>query len=266
MINGRTHIDLFSGIGGFALACRWAGVETIAFCEKDKWACQVLGRHWPSTPIHDDIRTFPADRYKGAWLVTGGFPCQPFAQCGKRRGTDDDRWLWPAMREIIETIKPRFVLCENVPGIVKMALPLVVSDLESIGYECVVLLIPAAGVGAPHRRRRVWIVAESLDTDSDGVGSHRKEMHKHGEIDGVELSYEQERDFGSLVQEQIWDSVDPRIRGMVDGIPHRVDRYRKERIKGVGNAIVPQVAYELVSNMIKHEQQGRNHNRTTVAE
>ncbi len=258
MINDRTHIDLFSGIGGFALAARWAGVRTIAFCEKDEWARQVLQKHWPEVPIHNDIKEFPSEQYNRPWLVTGGFPCQSFSQCGKRRGVDDDRFLWPAMFKVIESVKPDWAICENVVGIVKMALPLVVSDLESIGYECAVLLIPASGVGAPHRRRRVWIVAKPLHPHADGLRPHRAEMHEHGEGDGVELQHQQVGQPGSLVPQSIWEGVDPRIQRMVDGLPNRVDGHRKERIRGVGNAIVPQVAYELIMNMILTENQERN--------
>jgi DNA (cytosine-5)-methyltransferase 1 len=245
-----THIDLFSGIGGFALAARWAGFRTVAFCECEPYAQRVLRKHWPDVPIHDDVRTFPGAVYTGATILTGGIPCQPFSQCGKQRGCDDDRWLWPAMRDVVSSARPSWVILENVPGIAKMAVEICVSDMESLGYACALLLIPASGVGAPHRRRRAWIVAESLSTNANGFRPHRAEMHTDGQGYRVEFPDKQVGIVGPLVQKPIWNSVDARVLGVGNGLPNRVDRLR-----GIGNAIVPQIAAEIMRMIVEIEKQ-----------
>lgn len=155
----RTHLDLFSGIGGFALAARWAGVETIGFAEIDDYASRVLSKNFPGVANYGDVRNVPGEL--SAWLITGGFPCQPFSVAGKQRGKADDRWLWPEMAGVIECIRPRWVLGENVPGIIRMELDTVLSDLERLDYTAWPIVIPAVGVDAPHRRERVWIVANA---------------------------------------------------------------------------------------------------------
>jgi len=239
-----SHVDLFSGIGGFSLASHWAGFETIAFCEKDNWCQQVIRKHWPDVPIHGDIKSFPGELYRGADLLTGGFPCQPFAQCGKRKGKDDDRYLWPQMLKVINDIKPSWIVAENVPNIIKMALPTVIADLAKSGYESSVLLLPAHGVGAPHRRRRAYVVAKSFNSNRNGIGSYREEVYQNRQGCGPELQDEQERQLRPMVSSQVWERIDPRVLRVADGIPDRVDR-----LKGIGNAIVPQVAFEIL-NMI----------------
>ena len=184
MRNDRpAHVDLFSGIGGFALAARWAGIETVAFCEIEPYAQRVLRKNFPGVPIIEDVRNFPADEFQRPWLITGGYPCQPFSQAGQRRGAEDDRHLWPAMFEIIRSCRPYWVLAENVAGHVSMGLDEVLSDLESEDYAVQPIMVPACAVDAPHRRDRVWIVAFNTDlkherqikkvsarcTDSSGV-------------------------------------------------------------------------------------------------
>jgi len=156
-----THIDLFSGIGGFTLATEWAGFKTIVFCEKEKFCQKVLKKHWPEIPIIEEIRDFNGTKYRGATLLTGGFPCQPFSVAGQRRGKKDDRYLWPEMLKVIDEAKPRWILAENVPGIFRMALDTVLADLESKGYATGTFIIPACGLNAPHRRNRIWIIANS---------------------------------------------------------------------------------------------------------
>ena len=157
------HLDLFSGIGGFALAAQWVWGdehEIISFCDNDKAAQVVLSKHWPGVPIHDDIKTLDATKWRGTIdLVTGGFPCQPFSCAGKRRGAADDRAIWPEMLRVIDECQPRWVLGENVPGIIGMELDRVLADLERAGYEARTLIVPACAVDAPHIRARVWIVA-----------------------------------------------------------------------------------------------------------
>ena len=165
------HLDLFSGIGGFALAARWVwGTfhQVLSFVETDPFCQRVLRKHWPEVPIHDDIKTFSATKLVGKVdLLTGGFPCQPFSLAGKQRGKEDDRYLWPEMLRIIEECRPRWVVAENVTGIINLALDDVLSDLEGLGYEAWSVVIPACAVNAPHRRDRVWIVAYNV-ADTDG--------------------------------------------------------------------------------------------------
>lgn len=158
----RRHVDLFSGIGGFALAASWAGYQTVQFVEIDRFCQQVLHKHWPEVNIHDDIRTFDGTSLAGTIdLLTGGFPCQPYSVAGKRAGESDDRALWPEMRRVIAEVRPRWVVGENVAGFVSMGLDDLLADLASLGYETGALVVPAAAVGAPHRRDRIWIVAHA---------------------------------------------------------------------------------------------------------
>jgi len=162
------HIDLFSGIGGFALAARWAGYQTEVFCEQDAFCQRVLKKHWPDVPVVGDIFEFDGSAYRGADLLTGGFPCQPYSCAGKRGGDSDDRALWPEMRRVISEARPRWIVAENVTGIISMALDGVLSDLEGEGYEVQTVIVPACAVNAPHRRDRVWIVAHAGCVDGDG--------------------------------------------------------------------------------------------------
>jgi len=169
-VNG--HLDLFSGIGGFALAAGRTGFSTKAFCEKDSYCQVILKSHWPKTPIVHDIRELRGDQYGRIEVLTGGFPCQPFSQAGKQRGKDDDRYLWPEMLRVISEAKPTWIIGENVFGIINLALDQVHTDLEAVGYEVETLIIPAAGVDAPHRRDRCWIIARILgDAEHDGLSA-----------------------------------------------------------------------------------------------
>lgn len=155
-------LDLFSGVGGFSLAARWAGFETVAFCEIDPFCQRVLRKHWPEVPVHDDIKTLDGSQYCGAVdIVCGGFPCQPYSVAGERKGAGDDRALWPHMFRVIRAARPAWVVAENVPGLKSMGLDRVLSDLESAGYTCRTTIIPALAVGAPHQRDRLWIIAHS---------------------------------------------------------------------------------------------------------
>jgi DNA (cytosine-5)-methyltransferase 1 len=157
-------LDLFSGIGGFSLGLERAGpFRTVAFCEQDAYAQRVLKKHWPEVPIYDDVRTIDTDGLGRIDLICGGFPCQPWSVAGQQRGAEDDRDLWPAMVALIEELRPQWVIGENVRGFINqpMGLQRSLSDLESIGYEAVPFIIPACAVDAPHRRDRVWIVANA---------------------------------------------------------------------------------------------------------
>ena len=160
-----THLSLFSGIGGLDLAAERAGFCTVGQCEWADYPTKVLEKHWPDVPRWRDIRTLTGgDFYERTGMrtvdvISGGFPCQPFSVAGKRRGKEDDRFLWPEMLRIIKELRPAWVVGENVAGIISMAIDQVLSDLESIGYACQAFVIPAGAVDAPHRRDRCAIVA-----------------------------------------------------------------------------------------------------------
>ena len=158
-------LDLFSGIGGFSLGAEYNNIETIGFVEKDVFCQKVLRKHWPNVPILGDIRDVQKDTFKSVDIVSGGFPCQPFSVAGKRRGTDDDRYLWDETIRVVSLYKPRWFVGENVEGIVNiqngMVLRQVQDDLEKEGFEVQCGIIPASGIGAWHQRKRVWIIAHS---------------------------------------------------------------------------------------------------------
>lgn len=162
-----THLSLFSGIGGLDLAAEWAGIQTIGQCEWADYPTKVLEKHWPDVPRWRDIRTLTKENFyektgtRTVDVISGGFPCQPFSVAGKQRGKEDDRYLWPEMVRIIKELRPTWIVGENVAGIVRMALPDILSELEACEYRTRTFLIPACAVGARHRRYRVAIVANA---------------------------------------------------------------------------------------------------------
>jgi DNA-cytosine methyltransferase len=158
-------LDLFSGIGGFSLGAEAHGIETIGFVEKDPFCQRVLKKHWPDVPIESDIRNVKGENYGATDIISGGFPCQPFSVAGKRKGTDDDRYLWDETIRVVAEVKPRWFIGENVEGLINiqdgMVLRQVQDDLEKEGFQVQCLVIPASGIGAWHQRKRVWIIAYS---------------------------------------------------------------------------------------------------------
>lgn len=265
------HLDLFSGIGGFALACRMVGgIETIGFCERDKYCKKILAKHWPNVPICDDIHKMKGDEYGTVDIITGGYPCQPFSYAGERKGDKDDRHLWPELRRVVETARPNWCLFENVAGHITMGLDNVLSDLDAIGYTAGTCVIPACAVDAKHRRDRVWIVANSNVAGfqrmpfswCDGKVRTKSNDERTSRCSSVladaECRTRKALDDGFLLEEQScegtsdgysdgdlypgkeWES-EPGVGRVAHGIPHRVDR-----LKGLGNAIVPQVAAEII--------------------
>ena len=163
-----THLDLFSGIGGFSLAAERCGFRTIGFSEIDPYASAVLKKHWPDVPNYGDIRNIPCEELRGTIaLLTGGFPCQPFSVAGSKRGDRDERHLWPLLAEIIGKVRPRFCLLENVSGLLSISngrvFGAILGDLASLGYDALWNCVPASAVGANHQRDRVWIVAYNAE-------------------------------------------------------------------------------------------------------
>jgi DNA (cytosine-5)-methyltransferase 1 len=268
-----SHGSLFSGIGGFDLAAQWMGWNNIFQVEKDDWCRKVLAKNFPKTERFSDIKDFIGYEYTNRIdVISGGFPCQPFSVAGQRKGKDDDRYLWEEMLRVIATIKPKYVVGENVTGIIGLALDTVLSDLEAQNYTTETFIIPACSKNAWHRRDRVWIVAYA---NSIGRQDEQKENGKslcNGERNNTieEQSREQQQcrtgksstlrnatncnlSGFEKQREQItnetehfapkcgsWWKTEPGVGRVADGIPNRVDR-----IKGLGNAIVPQVALTL---------------------
>jgi len=227
------HLDLFSGIGGFALAARWAGINTVAFCEIEPFAQKVLKKNFSSVPVFSDICKLKRSDINGAVdIITGGFPCQPFSVAGKKRGTDDNRDLWPQMLRIIKEFKPTWVIGENVANFVGMAFERTKTDLESEGYEVQPLIIPACGLNAPHKRDRVWILAHAgCSLLQRGIRPRADEM-------------ENKKQDADINQRSSWWATEPNVGRVAHGVPNRVDRLR-----GLGNAIVPQVAYQIMKEI-----------------
>ena len=207
-------LDLFSGIGGFSYGLEKIGFKTIAFCEMDKYCKLVLQKHWKGVKIYNDVREitkarFETDGIELPEIITGGFPCQPFSVAGKQKGTSDDRHLWPEMFRIIKEFKPRWVIGENVKGITNiqdgMVFETVCTDLEGEGYEVRAFNIPAAGVGAPHRRERIWIVAHAKRfNDSESI------KESDGAQDQVQKEYRQNDSASRLTSgtSSVWQSND----------------------------------------------------------
>ena len=257
-------LDLFSGIGGFSLGLeRTGGFETIAFCEYEPFPRAVLAKHWPDVPCFPDVRTLKGADIDGTVdVICGGYPCQPFSTAGQRRGKEDDRHLWPEFSRLVDELRPAWVIGENVAGHISMGLDDVLSDLEGQGYTCRTFVIPACAVDAPHRRDRVWTVAYAAQLQRNGRGKHRqqdeRQVSKSGERGGAKpLAYSdhqglqgrsQTGDLGSKrsrrneqperctdLPRAAW-LPEPDVGRVANGVPRRVDR-----LKALGNAVVPQI-------------------------
>jgi DNA (cytosine-5)-methyltransferase 1 len=253
--------SLFSGIGGLDLGLERAGMTVRWQAESDPYARQVLAKHWPDIPCYPDVRSLPDD-IEPVDLVAGGYPCQPFSLAGGRSGTDDPRHLWPHFARTLRVLRPRWALLENVPGHLSLGFDDVISDLAALGYDTEWTCIPAAAVGAPHLRWRLFVVAhangqgepvEPVDGDAGqgvmvpGPMAHAdsqawRPTRTPGEtVFGPEAVERLGRRGGGLGDSWL---VEPDVGRVAHGVPHRVDRLRT-----LGNAVVPQVA-ELVGRMI----------------
>lgn len=311
------HLGLFEGIGGFSLAARCAGWETPVMVEWNPYCQAVLKKNFPNAAIFGDIRQFDGTAYAGQIdIITGGFPCQPFSHAGKRAGSDDDRYLWPEMLRVIREVAPAWVVGENVAGLLSMdggrVFAGILADLENAGYSPEIYIIPAVGVGAPHRRDSVWIVARrdnierdrsrgacngraefadensGATTDADKQGCKR--WHEQYTSPGIRKPYwptseqgQNDRAWNTPHAKGIdggkqhetarsigesgnawentwrgdwgmhWYEVATRICGVDDGIPGGLDgtteipaaKGRSHRLEALGNAIVPQIAFQI---------------------
>lgn len=293
-------LSLFSGIGGLELGLERAGMTVVGQVEIDPFCCEVLAKHWPEVPRHDDVRTavewWLSEERPRVDVIAGGYPCQPESLAGKRRGTADERWLWPAMARVVHALRPKHVIGENVMGHRTGGLRFVLRDLERLGYATRAGILSAGEVGAPHRRRRIFVIAKLADPERDpgqpwragdaaqgqggrdagrgGVGSDVADTERERELQpGGPLGAKWRRpcDGGGAgravadaggegrgarrdsrrdgAQSEAWPdervepvgrsrwATEPNVGRVAHGIPNRVDRLR-----ALGNAVVPQVA------------------------
>ncbi len=238
-------LDLFSGIGGFSLGLERAGMTTVAFCEVDAKARQVLNKHWPKVPIYDDVQTLTADRLAAdglipIHLICGGFPCQDLSYAGKGAGLAGSRsGLWFEFHRLIKEIQPAWAIIENVSALRSRGLDEVLRSLAQIGYDAEWHCIPASSLGAPHRRDRIWVIAypRRQPTQVPTAGQQPAEQMLRGPCQAWRVGPWASRPAPSAVC------------GMDDGIPHRMDR-----LKQLGNAVVPQIP-ELIGRAIMSKVQ-----------
>lgn len=256
----RRMIDLCAGIGGFSLAARWCGVEAIGHVEIDNFCRSVLAKNFPEAKHHDDVRTFNS-RMIGEWigdgklwLITAGYPCQPFSLAGQRRGQHDDRHIWPDIARIVADARPAWCLFENVVGHISLGLDDVLDDLAGIGYAAQAVVVPAVAVDAPHIRKRVWVVANA---NSVGFEDYAGELLLQQEEPA--LAVRGENGPGG------YEATQPGLGAQAHGIPGWVARCGDwesgvtrtvpsypgytAKMKALGNSIVPQVALEFMRAM-----------------
>lgn len=236
--------------------------------EKDPDCRRLLNYHFPKSKSYGDIFEFDGTEYRGAIdIISGGFPCQPFSTAGKMRGREDDRYLWPEMDRIIGEIRPSWIIGENTPKLITMdngsIFEEICTSLESKGYEVWAALLPACAVGAPHKRERVWILAyngsaqreggKRKEKEKSGFGSSDKsnEVKQHSNHNGINSNL---GGFGATAKtewekvkirgwESPWFQVASRLCRVDDGIPAWVDIAPSKRLRGIGNAVVPQIPY-----------------------
>lgn len=291
------HGSLFSGIGGFELAAEWMGWHNTFHCEFNEFGSKVLSHYWPESKHYGDITKSDFSEFRDTIdILTGGFPCQPYSSAGKRKGKDDARHLWPEMLRVIREVRPRYIVGENVYGLVTwnggLVFDEVCTDLEAEGYAVWPIVIPAAAVGAPHRRDRVWFVAYSensghrgrvckqcTDRERELLQNECKRSEMGCKAEGCcrvwlatdpentrfspcierprqEQSRRRDEPMGAR-QWQGFPTQSPVCSGD-DGIPSELDgitfsKWRNESIKAYGNAIVPQVVYQIFKAIEDHD-------------
>ena len=289
------HFDVCSGIGGFALGFRWAALsEPVAFCEIDPYCQKVLAKNFPNIPIHKDLKELVNEEAKPEStrtipdhdILTAGYPCQPFSVAGKRRGEEDPRNIWPYVYEIVKRKHPTWCVFENVYGHVAMGLDKVLNEMEMEGYTTQTFIVPACSLDAPHLRNRLWIVANTSSTGLERQSEHSPSISCSGEkrsksrsetsredsmadtqCMGREPRSEEREEFtgeeshgesdhrssnGSEEERaRNWWQFEPNVGRVAYGVSSRVDRLR-----GLGNAIVPQIAMQIglsIKEAVKYE-------------
>lgn len=269
-------LDLFSGIGGFALATEWAGGRTMAFCEIAEYQSKVLAARWPDVPNLKDVtklcrRAYDCepnpDDLDAVWcprcnadfgdcacigtdeftdthgfpdVIAGGVPCQPASLVGQRRGTADERWLWPDTLRIIGELRPRYCILENPRAILTLengnAFRSVLAAFASIGYDVQWDCVSAAALGAGHRRERLWILATNTDSPRlerhSGDGEAGRGAQTHGYSTPCNLRQRE-------ITSPVWyrqSGIEPVVNGLPGGLA-------RNQLTAIGNSLVPQVAH-----------------------
>jgi len=237
--------SLFAGIGGFDLGFEREGYEVRWQVEIDEYCQKVLAKHWPHVPRYDDVRDCGLHNLEPVDVITGGFPCQDLSVAGNQEGLDGERSaLWWDYHRIISELRPRFAVVENVPNLLNRGIDRVCGSLAEIGYDAEWHVISAADMGAPHLRKRVWLctwpMADSSSVFSDGCNDYveygKSEVSEFGNGDSSARRGDSHR----------W-ATEPAVGRVADGLPDRVDR-----LKGLGNAIVPQIAQQIARTLKPH--------------
>jgi len=280
------HLDLFSGIGGFSLGLEaTGGFETKAFCDIEKYPRQVLQKHWPHVKQYEDIKELNYERLKADGIdsidiITGGYPCQPFSIAGRQKGEQDSRHLWPEYFRLVKELRPTWVIGENVSGHIKLGLDTVIEDLESEDYAVRPFSISASSIGANHQRERIWILAHSRRSQwprAELRGENENETRKENanqferssstsEVDVANTNNErlqrqwqsrnqftprfnssrESSEEGQRTVGQGWWESEPNMGRVAHGIPKRVDR-----LKSLGNSLVPQIPYYIGKTILE---------------
>lgn len=275
-------LELFAGIGGIALAEQMAGIEVAGLCEYADYPRMILKKHWPDVPLFKDVTKLDREELTNAGIepdsidiVSGGFPCQPFSIAGHRKGTEDDRDLWPEMFRIIKQIWPTWVVGENVANFANMELDRTLSNLECAGYQARAFVLPACAVNAPHQRLRTFIVAHAdskryfyrepekqpaedrqspfsnASTSSENVladaSSKRRQTSSHDEFRNI-ANWQSKRQFSTAGGTPAKWQPEPSVGRVADGVPNRLDR-----IKALGNAVVPQQILPIFKAIVQIE-------------
>ncbi|OMD04714.1 DNA cytosine methyltransferase [Paenibacillus sp. FSL R5-0636] len=242
-------LSLFSGIGGIDLAAEWAGMQTVAFCERELFPQEVLRKHWPDKPIYDDVCTLTKARLEADGINTrtiralsAGYPCQGESYAGDREGAFDYRWLWPETARILDEIQPPWFIGENVSGHITMGLDTVLTDLGHLNYTARPFHIPAIAIDGDHERYRVFVVAHS--NEESGLQARQKISAIGEEWEAWE---DARRRSWRPIPKTDWNVSGPPVYGKPDGLPGRLDVYRKDRCFALGNAVNPYQIYPILA-------------------
>jgi DNA (cytosine-5)-methyltransferase 1 len=244
--------SLFSGIGGFDLGFERAGMTTEFFVEQAPFCQAVLRKHWPDVPIFGDIQTVDASMLPPVDLLCGGFPCQDISPAGQGAGLDGKRsGLWAEFHRLIGEIRPRYVVVENVPMLRSRGLGRILREMAALGYDAEWDCIPASAVGAPHRRDRIWIVGSEVVANADSKrrqhlqeSKTRRGLNGSGQLTNPSVSPAGVPEWPTTEQ---W-ATEPDVGRVAYGVPARVDRLR-----ALGNALIPQIAEEIGWRIMRHE-------------